>query len=618
MLAAMDTFRLRFSERLWRISPMRLAGPSLDKELRTASRRKRTYGYRLLYVVGLLLMVLPYWTDAFYVGRTPIPLQQARMAEGVVHITSRVMWFQFLTLPMASVILLSGAFSEEIAKRTLGVLMTTPISGFQMVAGKLLSALSQLVMLMLQSVPILMIMGIYGGLDWRFIAAATALTFCCSLTAGLTTVWVSTYFKRATVVIMVTLLLLTMAYIVAPQFLHRGNWLGYINPLTIFVLVETSLYQGLYFDYHDLIVKLIDNALLRQSVLQQGISPPAAVPYGLFCIFQVMVSFGVLIWSAKRVRKKGYQLFSGQGRLTRWFTEPSEKAQRPIGGKPIELKPLRTVTGNAMIWKELRSPMLRRRKLKLAAIVSPLILLNAILFLSIMGLQSQARWLEVMMPLFLIMIGLSPFVLTLLFSAGAISSEKESGTWPILLVTPLSGWTILLGKIVGIIKKTCIYWLSVLGLLWIVLYVGQWPLVTSVLVLPIAGQIILWICASGLFWGSLVRKTASSVVLTILFLFVCWAPGIYFSLFSHYYWYSYNSTTFLGYRYHSWIIDNVICLNPFMQLKAILQDEYQWPIDSLRGTIPSTVFVFCAFVLYCIVSFVLLAITQRLIRRRIF
>ena len=143
MLAAMNTFRLRFSERLWRISPMRLAGPSLDKELRTASRRKRTYGYRLLYVIGLLLMVLPYWTDAFYVGRTPIPLQQARMAEGVIHITSRVMWFQFLTLPMASVILLSGAFSEEIAKRTLGVLMTTPISGFQMVAGKLLSALDR-------------------------------------------------------------------------------------------------------------------------------------------------------------------------------------------------------------------------------------------------------------------------------------------------------------------------------------------------------------------------------------------------------------------------------------------------------------------------------------------
>ena len=410
MLAAMDTFRLRFSERLWRISPMRLAGPSLDKELRTASRRKRTYGYRLLYVIGLLLMVLPYWTDAFYVGRTPIPLQQARMAEGVIHITSRMMWFQFLTLPMASVVLLSGAFSEEIAKRTLGVLMTTPISGFQMVAGKLLSALSQLVMLMLQSVPILMMMGIYGGLDWRFIAAATGLTLCCSLTAGLTTVWVSTYFRRGTVVIIVTLLLLTMVYIVVPQCLLRGHWLGYINPLNIFVLVETSLYQGMYYDYHDLIIKLIDDALLAP-----WISYPVAVPYGLFCIFQLIVSFGLLIWSAKRVRKKGYQLFSGQSRLTRWFTEPSEKAQRPIGGKPIELKPLRTVTGNAMIWKELRTPMLRRRKLKLAAIVSPLLLLNSILFLLMMGISGQARWLEMMMPLLFIMISLSPFIMTLLF-----------------------------------------------------------------------------------------------------------------------------------------------------------------------------------------------------------
>jgi ABC-type transport system involved in multi-copper enzyme maturation permease subunit len=608
MLAAMDTFRLRFSERLWRISPMRLAGPSLDKELRMASRRKRTYGYRLLYVIGLLLMVLPYWTDAFYVGRTPIPLQQARMAEGVIHITSRMMWFQFFALPMASVILLSRAFSEEIAKRTLGVLMTTPISGFQMVAGKLLSALSQLVMLMLLSVPILMIMSIYGGLDWRFIAAVTGLTICCSLTAGVTTVWVSTYFKRPTVVIIVALLLLTMVYVVVPQCFPRGHWLGYINPLTIFVLIETSLYQGMYFDYYDLIIKLVDVTLLRQRV-----SPPAAVSYGLFCIFQLIVSFGLLIWSAKRARKKGYQLFSGQSRLTRWFTEPSEKAQRSIGGKPIELKPLRTVTGNAMIWKELRTPMLRRRKLKLAAIVSPLILLNAILFLSIMGLQSQARWLEVMMPLFLIMISLSPLILTVLFSAGAISNEKESGTWPILLATPLSGWTILLGKVVGIIKKTCVYWLSVLGLLWVLIYVGQWHPVTFLLVLPITGQLFIWICVSGLFWGSLVRKTATSVVLTILSLAVCWGLGTYVIYFIKD-WYFYNTFS----RYNMWLLDSQMCLNPFVQLDAILQDEYRWPIDSLNGAIPSTIFVFGALVLYGIVSFVLLAITQRLIRRRIF
>lgn len=618
MLAAMDTFRLRFSERLWRISPMRLAGPSLDKELRTASRHKRTYGYRLLYVVGLLLMVLPYWTDAFYVGRTPIPLQQARMAEGVIHITSRVMWFQFLTLPMASVILLSGAFSEEIAKRTLGVLMTTPISGFQMVAGKLLSALSQLVMLMLLSVPILMIMGIYGGLDWRFIAAATGLTICCSLTAGLMTVWVSTYFRRATVVIIVALLLLTMVYIVVPQCLPGGNWLGYINPLNIFVLVETSLYQGMYYDYHDLIIKLIDDALLAPWIsysvtVPSWVSYPAAVPYGLFCIFQAMVSFGLLIWSAKRVRKKGYQLFSGQSRLTRWFTEPSEKSQRPIGGKPIELKPLRTVTGNAMIWKELRTPMLRRRKLKLAAIVSPLVLLNAILFLSVIGMQSQARWLETMMPLLFIMIGLSPFVLTLLFSAGAISSEKENGTWPILLATPLSAWTILLGKIVGIIKKTCVYWLSVMGLLWILIYVGQWHPVTFLLVLPIAGQLFLWICASGLFWGSLVRKTATSVVLTLLSLVVCWGFGTYVIHVIIEYWCLGN-----GFLRYKWLFDSLMCLNPFVQLGSILQREYSWPLRSLKSVVHSTVFLFAAFVLYSIMSFVLLAITQRLIRRRIF
>ena len=51
-------------------------------------------------------------------------------------IITAVLWFQFLTSQVIAIVMLSTSISDEIYKRTLGTLMTTPIRSFQIVVGQ--------------------------------------------------------------------------------------------------------------------------------------------------------------------------------------------------------------------------------------------------------------------------------------------------------------------------------------------------------------------------------------------------------------------------------------------------------------------------------------------------
>jgi len=58
---------------------------------------------------------------------------QSRMAEAGKQIVSTIVLFQFCAMQVLAVVMLSSAISDEVYHRTLGTLMTTPISSFQIV-----------------------------------------------------------------------------------------------------------------------------------------------------------------------------------------------------------------------------------------------------------------------------------------------------------------------------------------------------------------------------------------------------------------------------------------------------------------------------------------------------
>jgi ABC-2 type transport system permease protein len=109
----------------------------------------------IAYVFGILLVsVLLYYT-------TEAALQQGARADASV---------LFLTLPLMLVLFLPGLtmrlWAEERKMGTLELLMTFPVTAWQLVLGKFLAAVAYLGVVLLLTVGLPLTLGAYGKLDW--------------------------------------------------------------------------------------------------------------------------------------------------------------------------------------------------------------------------------------------------------------------------------------------------------------------------------------------------------------------------------------------------------------------------------------------------------------------
>ncbi len=132
----------------------RLPGPVFDKELRIASRRRKSYVLRFAYVGLLTAFVAGAWFASADDGSAGSAVYQAsRMAAAGRYIAVAIVWFQFIAAQLLAVVLLGTAITDEIRKRTLHVLAVTPITGLQIAGGKLAGGLLPIIMLLAASLP---------------------------------------------------------------------------------------------------------------------------------------------------------------------------------------------------------------------------------------------------------------------------------------------------------------------------------------------------------------------------------------------------------------------------------------------------------------------------------
>ena len=132
-----------------------LTGPIFDKELRVTSRRKRYYFLRCGYVLLMTAFITYLWLiEVRFPSSNSFVYQSSRMAIVGIVIVTYITWFQFIAAQSLAAIFLSTAISEEIQKNTLAVLMATPVTSLQIVTGKILSRLFQVILLLLISLPL--------------------------------------------------------------------------------------------------------------------------------------------------------------------------------------------------------------------------------------------------------------------------------------------------------------------------------------------------------------------------------------------------------------------------------------------------------------------------------
>ena len=113
----------------------------------------------------------------------------------------------------------------------------------------------------------------------------------------------------------------------------------------------------------------------------------------------------------------------------------------------------------------------------------------------------------------------------MVFSATRITTEKESQTWPILLVSSLSDYDILMGKAVSAFRRCLPIWGLLAGHVVLFVLVGYIHPAAIVHLLIVVAWVTCFVTGAGLYFSARFRHTTAAVVATFSLMLGLWAVG---------------------------------------------------------------------------------------------
>ncbi len=483
----------------------RLAGPILDKELRVAARRRRYYVLRSAYVALLCIFVAFTWLIHVGVGsRGSAAFAASRMGEVGRAVTGTILWFQFIGAQLLACALLSGAIGDEVRARTLGVLLTTHINSFQIVLGKLLSRLLQMLLLVAISLPLLSILRVFGGVHWSGIWAALVVTTTSVLFIGSLSLLVSCYQPQGYRAVFVVLTICTVLFLALPMGLLLAAHLEVLSDRTAESLA------------------LLTNPFMAMAQVTEGLFVGGAAGVWVLAWFWhclvMLGGAGVFIGlSMRAVRRAAVTRSDTAGRkLSRRVLGLMDRmAGRPGRSHADSAETALPIKGSPILWREMHTAFMRRPLGKLIVYsVMAVILLFVIVLVVI---QRHVA---------LVLCGVVSGVLSLLLvirlaaqTGSCITREKEGRTWPILLTTPMDDRQIIRDKALAAVGRNLpmLVFLFCLQVICGVMMAAEEPMMLmTFFALPwsLAGSIV-FVTGMGVFFSVTLRSSVASVAVTV-------------------------------------------------------------------------------------------------------
>jgi len=518
MTTVLYNFILKF------LSPLRMTGPIFDKELRVSSRRRRNYVLRFAYVALLTAFLVLVWIEAMGQSGSAV-YRISRMAEAGKFIIVCMVWFQFCATQFLAVVLLSNSISDEIYHRTLGLLMTTPISSFQIVIGKLFSKLLQLILLMAISLPLLAIIRVMGGVPWNYVVSSLCINLTTIIFVGSLSLFFSIFSRRTYVVIIITILTIAFFFALLPLL---TAWIWHAMDLSRIISEKIPMLDRVILEKIMATVIFSPNfycTMFFNSMMMVEPRAAAGMPaylWPLNCGIMLAASVLLLFISVIIVRKVALRQATGQldvsagkRRSRRAAKATGSNLKQPFTGT------IRRIVGPPIIWKELRSPMFRHHKIcTFIFVFVALVLLSATYLLC--ATENALDDEEVHTVYAIIFLGIG-MLFTIILPATSITTEIESRSWPILLVTPLDDNDILLGKFIGALRRCFPAWLLLFGHIIafsVIGFIHPFAIVqTGILVTWIA----IFLAGSGLYFSSRFKHTTTAVLMNFALVAVIWA-----------------------------------------------------------------------------------------------
>jgi ABC-type transport system involved in multi-copper enzyme maturation permease subunit len=498
-------------------------GPIFAKELRTTARRKRTYWLRLLYLAALFLFMLMVYTSTAYRQSDSLSVAERAQQEaelGYEFFTVFSM-FSICALLVISPVLTATAISAERLSRTLPVLLMTPITNWQIVAGKLLSRLLAALTLIGLSLPVLAVVRLLGGVEMQTMLYVLGVCVVASLSAAAIGLFYSTFVNRAYAVILLSYATMMLIYGLIP-FIIAMFFAGSRRPPN---------------GFFEFFCATNPIAMVAMLVIPGG-PLRGATPVACILVHLGMAPM-LVFWSGAVLRRRARQEGEASAAPGPGFeivapppvpptpppviltAGPDAAAAPEIPGPPPPAHTVlvtvasRDVSDNPVLWREVRQPLMKKRWQARIGTIACIALLLLTYIACTAGFRNELPRGDTQIGYAIIFCGLL-CLLTCVLAATTIASEKESDTWTLLLATPIGARAIVLGKLMGILRR----------LLWpYALVFGHFLLFTLCGVLPVSALVMtIWIIvtfnavwvASGLLFSLWFRKVTFAVILNLL------------------------------------------------------------------------------------------------------
>jgi ABC-type transport system involved in multi-copper enzyme maturation permease subunit len=494
---------------LTRAGWLKLFGPVLMFEVVRAARQGRYFLIRGLYAGGLFLLLLwvyLLWTLDHSAGRVP-PEELGQLAEVFFYIYALT---QFIAVVLLTPGYVAGCIADDKERRTIEFLLATDLANREIIFGKMVARVGNLMLFLITGLPVLSIIQFFGGIDPAILLlsfAATALTM-----LGLIGVSMMQSVQRRRVrdAIIVSYLL-AFAYVGVCQLLWLLQTLAGEAGNTVYLSIMTFLDPAInVFRWGDPIRAFYEVAKTIGGTGARG--PMLLSILGEFAAFHLTVfvlGVGYAVWRVRALAL--HQAGGGEPKpkkKTRAFRRPPVSQDRPMVWKEVH------VEGKMKLGPVGRTGL----NLLVALGFVPLGIMTYFFFLDNRNMswsnyqEGINVWVRCMnVPLSCLML-----IAIAVRAAISISGERDKDTFVSLMTTPLEASEIVGGKFWGALAsaRALTLWLMIvwaIGLMTFSVSIAGLPIQLFALIPPACVA-----AAWGLFCSTWCRTTLRALMTSLL------------------------------------------------------------------------------------------------------
>ncbi|MFO0852560.1 MAG: ABC transporter permease subunit [Gemmataceae bacterium] len=412
-----------------------MLGPIFMREVTTVPRRRSHYGSRaaLLGLLGVLGVTA--WQATVGFTRDPSIGETARFGLLLFQIIAYV---ELVLLIFFAALSAASAVAQEKDRRTFVLLLITDMRDYEIVLGKLLGSLLPITILLTVSLPLLAMLLLLGGIDPSQVIQAAAVLFTTAFAAGSVGGLVALWRERTFQALALSVLFLAL-------YLALVQALATVGPLVTDTVAWGTVHAWL------------DPFVALRTVLdpppEGWVGLPPAYGFALTMLLGCVLLNGFGIWKLRAWNPSGEPIMQREKTADDPEADlnPEELAAFRAKAHAAPGK-LREVTGNFVLWRETKTLAYGRRPLLVKFAYG--LVLALVLYFAVSTVYAPGG-----RPAFAAAYGLVPIaILSLLLVAAqavtSVTSERDGGALDILLVTDVSPYEFVFGKLLGVLWNT--------------------------------------------------------------------------------------------------------------------------------------------------------------------